>query len=358
MVEVAAEPGATAADRAAAQDRPASVQNAANQPSTDAAPAPAGGSAPSTSSAVRLPPESIRGWLTRSPAALPPCATQPPHLQHSPAPHDAVLVPSSDTSSYRVASQPQAGAWAQQAQGNAAKADEGAMLTPDAHKLSSAALSDDPMIPFASSRSQVLASTHNHRRHWWRGFGGASSGHTRSGAPPASPALSGTAANIDSDQDCTISISVTRHLAQAAKPEAAKEADTDTSGSQSGSDGKANKPWKPYEASHQENFIMWFLPRRFYQLRWLLMRNPLAWSIGSTRHTWGELLVLCLFGVQFLWALIIWVGDIHGYRNDTVSTGTLQCARPGAHPFKSCNLRRSSDVMPEKVCGKCCAHAW
>jgi hypothetical protein len=86
---------------------------------------------------------------------------------------------------------------------------------------------------------------------------------------------------------------------------------------------KQRKPWKPYEASHCENCAMRWLPRRFYQLRWLLMRNPLAWSIGRSTHTIGELLMLTLIVGQAVTVLVLWLANVDGFRTDVSTTGAL-----------------------------------
>ena len=80
--------------------------------------------------------------------------------------------------------------------------------------------------------------------------------------------------------------------------------------------------WRPYEAAPRENMVLWWLPRRFYQLRWVLMRNPLAWRMPGWRsHTIGEVLVFVLIFAQAAWMAIMWGGNFQGYRYDVCVTG-------------------------------------
>ena len=73
----------------------------------------------------------------------------------------------------------------------------------------------------------------------------------------------------------------------------------------------ADSPWRPYEKNYTENSILFpFMPRRFYQWRWLIMNySPLCRRVPGGRFTWGELAISGVIAAQMLWMLLHWAID-------------------------------------------------
>jgi hypothetical protein len=88
------------------------------------------------------------------------------------------------------------------------------------------------------------------------------------------------------------------------------------------SDGGTSTLWQPYEAAYAENSIVLpWVPRRFYQWRWAVMRrNPLCWRAPRLNATWGEALFTALIVGQMLWFVLQWAVD-SSFRVDVETTG-------------------------------------
>jgi hypothetical protein len=61
--------------------------------------------------------------------------------------------------------------------------------------------------------------------------------------------------------------------------------------------------WLPYERGFSENSILFpWVPRHFYQLRWLLIKHsPLSRRVSRMRFTFGEALMTCIIIGEMIW---------------------------------------------------------
>ena len=95
----------------------------------------------------------------------------------------------------------------------------------------------------------------------------------------------------------------------------------------------ALQPWVPYESAPRENYLLAYMPVKFYELRWALMRcNPLTWTVGRRSFTYGEAAVFLCVLAEMLWVTYMWA--LHPeFRVDVILTGahpgfTHTCMRP------------------------------
>lgn len=81
----------------------------------------------------------------------------------------------------------------------------------------------------------------------------------------------------------------------------------------------------PYEETYKENgMVLPFIPRKFYQLRWALMRwSPLCRRFFRGQFTYGEALVCFALFAQMAWILLHWILDTDGFRRNVRTTGAL-----------------------------------
>lgn len=110
-------------------------------------------------------------------------------------------------------------------------------------------------------------------------------------------------------------------------------------------EGPSDK-WAAYETSAAENPVLPYWPRVFFKLRWkILGRNPLAMTFGLWQYTLGEVLACIAIVSQFLWVLVLWVGDVRGMRSDVGTTG----AHPAA-PLSMLSRRACWHARPGPSC--------
>lgn len=86
----------------------------------------------------------------------------------------------------------------------------------------------------------------------------------------------------------------------------------------------ADDRWKAYEASSAENFVLPFVPRWIFKLRWMLLSsNLLAKRFGRWQFSVGELLACLMICGQLAWICVAWAANIGGMRYDVGTTGEL-----------------------------------
>ena len=136
--------------------------------------------------------------------------------------------------------------------------------------------------------------------------------------------MSTNASPLQSDRIDSLTLTLKLPMRQAGSAAPSQAIDSKSKLQPAPSVGSRRKPWRPYEAAPRENMTLWWLPRQFYQLRWMLIRNPLAWRTpGFRTHSVGEVLALVVIVAQALWFGLMWAGNVNGYRYDVCVTGAF-----------------------------------